>query len=466
MITNLKPYPAYKDSGVEWLGQVPAHWEVRKLRALFTKAGSGTTPSGDEFYGGDIPWVVTGDLNDSVLSNTTRTVNARAIEDFLALRLYSTDSLIIAMYGATIGKTAILGIEACTNQACCALAEPCKGVLVRFIQLAVISAKEYLVRQGSGGGQPNINSEIVHSLRIPVPPFEEQTAISRFLDWADTCIHKAIRARKRRIKLLEEYKQALIHQAVTGQIDVRTGQPYPAYKDFGVECLGKVPAHWEIRRLKQVCQLIYGDSLPTEIRREGNIQVYGSNGIIGTHSKANTKAPCIIIGRKGSFGKINFSFYPVFAIDTTYFIDERFTTSDLRWLYYLLILLNLDSISKDSTVPGLSREDAYEKLLPLPPLPEQTAIVEYLDSKTAKFDTAIAATRRSIELLKEYRTRLIADVVTGKLDVREAAASLPEESAVERGNMDEAFNLDEEADDGDISDAESDEIAEEDAYAD
>ena len=185
MITTLPPYPAYKDSGVPWLGQVPEHWEVRKLRALFTKAGSGTTPSGEEFYGGDIPWVVTGDLNDSVLTNTTSAVNARALETFSALRLYPKDSLIVAMYGATIGKTAILGIEACTNQACCVLAEPRRGVLVRFIQSAVIAAKGYLVRQGYGGGQPNINSEIVHSLRIPVPPCREQTAIVRFLDYMD-----------------------------------------------------------------------------------------------------------------------------------------------------------------------------------------------------------------------------------------------------------------------------------------
>ncbi|ATY86003.1 hypothetical protein CVV65_14595 [Kyrpidia spormannii] len=216
-----QPYPAYKDSGVEWLGKVPAHWELRKLRALFTKAGSGTTPSGEEFYGSDIPWVVTGDLNDSVLTNTTRAVNARALETFSALRLYPKDSLIVAMYGATIGKTAILGIEACTNQACCVLAEPRRGVLVRFIQSAVIAAKGYLVRQGYGGGQPNINSEIVHSLRIPVPPYREQTAIAEYLDAQSAKIDAAISAARREIELLHEYLERLIVDVVTGKVDVR-----------------------------------------------------------------------------------------------------------------------------------------------------------------------------------------------------------------------------------------------------
>jgi len=216
-----KPYPKYKGSGVEWLGNVPEHWEMRKLRALFTKTGSGTTPSGEEFYGGDIPWVVTGDLNDSVLSSTTRTVSAQALETLSALRLYPKYSLIIAMYGATIGRTAILDMEACTNQACCVLAEPHEGMLVRFIQSVIISAKEYIVRQGYGGGQPNINSEIVHNLRIPAPPSEEQTAIVKFLDKQTEKIDTTIAADQRVIDLLKEFRTRLIADVVTGKLDVR-----------------------------------------------------------------------------------------------------------------------------------------------------------------------------------------------------------------------------------------------------
>lgn len=156
-------------------------------------------------------------------------------------------------------------------------------------------------------------------------------------------------------------------------------KPYPAYKDSGVEWLGKVPAHWEVRRLKRICRLAYGDALATNVRQDGPVPVYGSNGRVGTHSIANTKAPCIVIGRKGSFGKVNLSCEPVFAIDTTFFVDSRFTTEEIHWLYYLLEWLRLDELSKDSAVPGLDREDAYKRIAAVPPLPEQTAIVRFLD---------------------------------------------------------------------------------------
>ena len=444
MITTLPPYPAYKDSGVPWLGQVPEHWEVRKLRALFTKAGSGTTPSGEEFYGGDIPWVVTGDLNDSVLTNTTSAVNARALETFSALRLYPKDSLIVAMYGATIGKTAILGIEACTNQACCVLAEPRRGVLVRFIQSAVIAAKGYLVRQGYGGGQPNINSEIVHSLRIPVPPCREQTAIVRFLDYMDRRIRRSIRAKQKLIKLLEEYRQALIHQAVTGKIDVRTGKPYSAYKDSGVPWLGQVPEHWEVvslygfARRKKITNCAERELLSVYLGRGvvrfADMPEKRTNPTSEDLSKYQAVDPgdFVLNNQQAWRGSVGVSRHagivsPAYLVLS---LNERINPDFADRLFqdrtivdqYLLCSKGVGSIQRN-----LYWQDLKRVSVPLPPLPEQTAIVEYLDAQTAKLDAAIAVARREIELLREYRERLIADVVTGKVDVREVAAQLPEE---------------------------------------
>ena len=309
-------------------------------------------------------------------------------------------------------------------------------------------------------------------------------------------------------------------------------KPYPAYRPSGIEWIPEVPTHWHTQQLKAICRLTYGDTLTADMRRNGNVPVYGSNGQVGWHATANTQSPCIVIGRKGSFGKVNFALQPIFAIDTTYFIDERHSNNNLRWLFYLLIWLRLDDITRDSAVPGHSfayieigavgngvlndkpvqvafrnaptrarrvvrsgdtivstvrtylkavwfaenppdnlvcstgfavltpREKSAPKFVSyltqsnaftdrvtaesvgiaypaipesklgsfqvaVPPLSEQTAIAEHLNRATTGIDASIARARRQIELMQEYHTRLIADVVTGQLDVRDAVVELP-----------------------------------------
>jgi type I restriction enzyme S subunit len=180
-------------------------------------------------------------------------------------------------------------------------------------------------------------------------------------------------------------------------------QAYPKYKDSGIEQLGQIPVHWEARRLKTVSRFAYGDSLAADNRVPDGYNVFGSNGIVGQHNMANTQGPCLIVGRKGSFGKVVYSERPCFAIDTTYFVDASQTSNHLRWLFYCLQWLRLDSYSKDSAVPGLAREDAYENLAPYCLPDEQRAIAAFLDHKTAHIDALIAKKERQIELFQEKR---------------------------------------------------------------
>ena len=199
---------------------------------------------------------------------------------------------------------------------------------------------------------------------------------------------------------------------------VPTGRlnPYPGYKDSGVKQLGEIPTRWETMPIKRVCRLAYGDSLASTERLEGPVEVYGSNGPVGTHGRANTKAPCLIVGRKGSFGKVNYSDKPVFAIDTTFLVDSRHTSSDMRWLYYVLRHAELDGASKDSAVPGLDREDAYRRDVAVCHLMEQRAIAAFLDRETAKIDVLVAKKERLIELLQEKRAAIITQAVIKGLD--------------------------------------------------
>ena len=194
-------------------------------------------------------------------------------------------------------------------------------------------------------------------------------------------------------------------------------RPYPAYKESGVEWLGAVPEGWETPQIKRFARLVYGDALASEVREaDGEVLVYGSNGPVGRHNVSNTRSPAILIGRKGSYGALNWADTPCFAIDTVYFIDPASAICELRWLYWALHTANLDANSQDTGVPGLSRDDAHATHIPLPPLPEQQAIARFLDKEVAKIDALVAEQRRLIALLAEKRQAVISHAVTKGLN--------------------------------------------------
>ena len=280
-----------------------------------------------------------------------------------------------------------------------------------------------IVARSVGVIYPAINASEIGNLLIPVPPLEEQRVIAEFLDRETARVDALVEKKQQLIERLAEYRTALITQTVTKGLppDVAAAEefnPASSFKPSGVEWLGDVPEHWKVKRLHRICQLAYGDSLPADSRQTGDFPVLGSNGAVGYHKETNTLAPVIVIGRKGSHGKVNFNNGPIFAIDTTFFIDRRSTDAELRWLYFSLLCIELDEESMDSAVPGLSRQYAYEKYLVLPPLQEQRAIAEFLDRETERIDALSARVESAIERLQEYRIALITAAVTGKIDVR------------------------------------------------
>ncbi|MFM7875336.1 MAG: restriction endonuclease subunit S [Microcystis panniformis] len=219
---GLNPDVPMKDSGVEWLGEIPEHWENWKISHAFQKIGSGTTPSTNryDYYDGDVPWINTSELRENIITDTSVKITNKALLDNSVLNLYSPGTLLIAMYGATIGRLGILGITACTNQACCALANP---ILLdtKFVFYWLWMRRNELIILSSGGGQPNINQEKIRSIKIPAPPLPEQQKIAQFLDRETSKIDNLITKTRTSIDHLKEYRTALISAAVTGKIDVR-----------------------------------------------------------------------------------------------------------------------------------------------------------------------------------------------------------------------------------------------------
>lgn len=211
-----------KDSGDEWIGLVPEHWALCKLSRVFLTIGSGTTPpaEGTDYYGGEIPWVTTGELRENVIVATAKTVTLEAVKSLTALKVFPAGSLVIAMYGATIGRLGILGVEAATNQACCVMAHP-RGADVEFVYYSLHEAKKRILLMAAGGGQPNINQDVVRQLRLALPPVVEQEAIAAHIREAKMKIDALIAKAREMTAVLRERRQALISAAVTGKIDVR-----------------------------------------------------------------------------------------------------------------------------------------------------------------------------------------------------------------------------------------------------
>jgi type I restriction enzyme S subunit len=218
---GLNPNVTLKDSGVEWIGKIPKHWEVKKVTHLFDRIGSGTTPtSGDNrYYDGKFNFLQTGDLNDGKILRTKRTLKERAFKEFSSLKIYPKESLVMAMYGATIGKLGILNIESATNQACCVFGKSDKIRTQYFFQV-LLAFRTEIISFGYGGGQPNISQDLIKSLRFPIAPLSEQKEISAYIETASQKIETAIGLKEQEIDKLKEYKSSLINSVVTGKVKV------------------------------------------------------------------------------------------------------------------------------------------------------------------------------------------------------------------------------------------------------
>jgi len=211
-----------RETGIDWIGQMPQEWDLAKVGWLFSTIGSGTTPNTDNnsYYTDNtgIPWLQTGDLNDSLVVSTSKYVTPKAVKE-CHLTLYPQGSLVVAMYGATIGKIGLLSIDCCTNQACCVLGES-KLLTNRYTYYAFLASKQALINKSVGGGQPNISQSIVREHLLPVPPLAVQNYITDYLDEKCEVIDTAISAIEKQISNMSDYKKALIYEVVTGKMSV------------------------------------------------------------------------------------------------------------------------------------------------------------------------------------------------------------------------------------------------------
>ena len=414
-------YPTYIESGLPWIPNVPNHWTVvraKNMASLIQTGPFGLQLHNHDYVSGGTPVINPLHLISGLIRpNAKARVSEDKVEELSRHKLKRGD-IVFARRG-DLGRSAVV-TEKEEGWLCgtgSVLFRPIAEVIHPEFLSRLIETPMYkglLAASSVGSTMANLNPTTFSVLRVVQPPRPEQDQIVAYLRAQDAHIARFIKAKRDLIGLLNEQKLRIIDHAVTRGLDASV-----ALKPSGIEWLGDVPKHWQVQRLKWVCRFAYGDSLSDAVRREGTVPVYGSNGQVGLHDSANSIGPCIVIGRKGSFGKVNYSDRDVFAIDTTFYVDRTCSKANIRWLYYILVWCRLDRISKDSAVPGLDRTDAYNTFVPVCDLAEQERIAVQLDKDTAAVDVTITRVEEEIKLIREYRDRLIADVVTGQVDVRD-----------------------------------------------
>ena len=209
-----------KDSGIEWIGEIPAEWDKDKVIRVFSIIGSGTTPnsSDENLFDGNTPWIQSGDINGENLLVTKNCVSNSAIESYSTLKVYQPPYLVVAMYGASVGNLSLSMIDACVNQACCVLSKP--TIDLKFSFYIFKAVKDYLARKAVGGGQPNISQETIKQLWLPIPSADEQIEISNNLDKKCSALDRLIFKKQQYLTEIENYKKSLIYEYVTGKKEV------------------------------------------------------------------------------------------------------------------------------------------------------------------------------------------------------------------------------------------------------
>ena len=417
------PYPAYKPSGVPWLGNVPEHWEVRRLKHAATIVAGQSPPSE----------IVSAYLDDSPFLQGNAEFGHLHPTPRLACEIppkRATVGDILLSVRAPVGALNVADQEYGIGRGLCAV-RPHLWFDALFIYNVLGIANQELLRLSTGSTYDAVTIGIVGGLGLPLPPLSEQRAIVRYLDYVDRRIRRYVSVKRKLIALLEEEKQAVVNRAVTRGLD-----PNVRLKPSDVEWLGDVPEHWEISRVKIEFLSLNHRRVPLSAVERGAMSVrrydyYGASGVIDKVEDYLFDDDLLLIAEDGA--NLVLRNLPLAIVargkfwvnNHAHILKPR--RGNLEYLAAVMERLNYTPWISGAAQPKLTQDRLMSIAIAVPPPSEQEEVIDKVTEETAALRHAIARARRQIELVQEYRTRLIADVVTGKLDVREAAAQLPDE---------------------------------------
>lgn len=440
----MKRYPEYKDSGIPWMAEVPEHWKTAKLKHVVRFFGGGTPDKSNlDYWTGTIPWVSPKDMKSDHIDDAEDHISEDAVAGS-STKMVDTGAVLMVVRSGILKHTipvAINRVPVALNQDMKALV-PDDELVPNYLRYLIKGEQDNLLLEWrkQGATVESVEQDYVADTVIPLPPVVEQQFISDYLDRKTQEIDDLIQKKQRLIDLLKEQRTAVINRAVTKGLD-----PNVPMKDSGVEWLGEVPAHWSVTRLKFCVRpgtsISYGIVQPGEHIDGGIPFVQTTNmstGDLSIGSLQRTSAEIaksyprtrleendIILGIRASVGEAHIVPRSLVGANVSRGIARIAPSQFIRseFLYWYLNSKNArrywSLVQHGSTFEQVPIMAVKELPVLLPSIEEQDAIVRELDEKTADIDTIIQREAGLIDRLKEFRTSLISEVVTGKIDVRE-----------------------------------------------
>jgi type I restriction enzyme S subunit len=408
-------YERYAATDAGWLGEHPAHWQILPGRRVFAQRRDAARADDEQLSATQKYGVIPQNLfikfeDQKVMLALSGLDNFKHVEP---------DDFVISLrsFQGGIERSKYAG---CVSPAYTVL-RPTVTIDPSFWAYLLRSpsyvASLQAVTNGIRDGR-NISYENFSSVSLPVPPLPEQTAIADFLDRETAKIDGLIAEQERLIGLLKEKRQAVISQAVTKSLD-----PTAPMKDSGVEWLGDVPAHWEVIPLRWYATVVSGSSPQGQEIEDAadlnkRIPVFGGNGLMGYARVANVERPVLVVGRVGALcGNVHIVESPTWVTDNALILDVG-DSFFLSFAAEVLRARRLNDLASRTAQPLITGSQLLDQRLPMPPLPEQLAIAEFVISFARGLDALASEAERAIILLGERRSALISAAVAGKFDVR------------------------------------------------
>ena len=421
-----KPYPEYKDSGVEWFGEIPNHWDITYLKHKSTRIGDGLHSTPTYHDNGDYFFINGNNLVDGhiVTNQSTKKVDK---SEYNKHKVRMNKNTILLSINGTIGNLAFYQGEPVILGKSAAYINCTSDLYLRFCFYVMQSdqVKRFFDLEMTGTTISNLSLRSIGNTPLPSISFSEQQKIASFLDYETGKIDELIEKQQNLIALLEEKRQAVISHAVTKGFN-----PNAPMKDSGVEWLGEVPEHWNLLPIRHAMKIDNGPRLPinrTErVDMAGTYPYWGPTGVLDHINHFRYEGERVIIGEDGDhflkFATWSMTHWATgqFNVNNHAHVIASGQKCSARWFYYAFLHRDIggDVIGQGVSRLKLTREGLSKLVLAVPLIAEQEALITHMEQTTNKLEALITKAKSGIQLIQERRTALIYAAVTGKIDVR------------------------------------------------